>query len=134
MNPQRLVQRAGESYLSFEYRFNPPSGLWRLLGVKATLVTDANVANRYLEIVWRNGDGTIVFANPSLTPQAASNTRTYAFSNVGTGHTSLPASVVSVPMSPDIYCENGKFVTLRVVSPQATDSVSDTGAIWLKIE
>lgn len=98
----------------------PTNARWRLINVRAALVTDATVANRIPAITIDDGT-TIVFAMPSHANQAASLTFTYhGFAAATNGFAS--GLTIAVPIPPDLVILPGWRVRSVTSALQAGDN------------
>ena len=104
-----------------EFSETVPAGkMWRIQSIRATLVTDANVANRQVSITLTDGTNTF-FKSSSTSVQAASLTHGYTFAD-------LPGVVVAsgalehqVPVPP-MLLPPGTVIASVTTLKQATDN------------
>lgn len=85
--------------------------LWNIKSVVVTLVTDANVANRRVHIVFRNGGGETVRAYATI-DQAASTTVKYIFAHYGYTPDETDTNTVLINIPDNVFLESGSdFIT-----------------------
>lgn len=93
----------------------------RLLAVRVTLVTDANVALRRVHLTIRP-DGGNDFDIFGSTDQSVSVTRNYAFVQSGHVPDEIDDNDIIVPLPADIWLTGNGFLTTATTNLQATDN------------
>jgi hypothetical protein len=98
----------------------PTGKVWRLLSIRATLVTDGNAANRQVSITLTDGTNTF-FKSSSTSVQAASLTHGYTFSDLPGAVVSSAALEHQVPVPP-LWLPAGTVIASVTTAKQATDN------------
>lgn len=102
--------------------YSPNNVRWRILGVRATLVTDGTAGNRLVRMEATDG-ATIYGAYPAQVLQAASLTYQYSFGAIGVAPaTNATYQIVAIP--PDLLLPRGGGVELQVDNIKAGDQWS----------
>lgn len=108
----------------------PTGKLWRILAIRATLVTDANAANRRVGVTITDGTNTVFKSNDEST-QAASLTHSY---NIAPQEGHAVADVehyTPLPIAQSFLVPGGFVIASTTVSRQAGD---DWGAPVFMVE
>ena len=105
-----------------EFSESVPSGaVWELLAVRATLVTDANVANRQASLILDDGTNTFCTSYP-VSNHAASTTVVYNWvTELGASYTTVTTNVQLLPL-PKILLGPGFRVRSSTASIQVGDN------------
>lgn len=100
---------------------------WRITAIRFTFTTDANAANRRIQV--GGIVGTINFALSGAGDiQTASEARNYDF-NVGTGsaYSSGDADNLYAPLNSQMYLEVGDSLRIIIANIQAGDAITNIG-------
>ncbi len=98
-----------------------PNEAWGLRGLRFQLVTDANVANREVNVVLDDGTNNFMLIPPAVV-QAASTTQRYAYGRaVGYTHQIGSNQLMSFP---DLVMDTDWRIRSNVVNMQAGDQIS----------
>lgn len=100
-----------------------PRYVWRFLSVRATIVTDANVAARELTVQYLDANGNVFDEARGGTTIAASKTVSVVFSAFQPTASGANDSWAIVPLHP-VFLEGGLSVRVHVVNVQAADQLS----------
>ena len=93
----------------------------KILSVRVQLVTDANVANRRVHMVFKR-NGITIYEAISSVDQAASLTRNYTFSIFGGLGTYSDDNDILVPIPQDLWLNNTGSIVTETTSIQAGDN------------
>lgn len=99
----------------------PPNEAWLLRSLKFDLVTDANAANRLVEL-FLDDTASVFFQLPAESIQIASTTRRYTFGR-GVGYQAR-TGIVSIHGLPDLTLDPGWRIQGQVDSIQVGDQIS----------
>lgn len=98
----------------------PDGKVWRIVAIRATLVTDANVANRQVSLTLTDGTNTF-FKSSSASVQAASLTHGYTFADLPGVVVASAALEHQVPVPP-MLLPAGTVIASVTTAKQSTDN------------
>lgn len=98
----------------------PTGAVWRLVAFRATLVTDATVANRRVNLTIDDGTNTLLLKPPGA-DQAASLTYIYQADANGAA-AALLSTTQALPLPPDLFLRAGFRIRTATNSIQAGDN------------
>ena len=108
----------------------PTNEVWKFIGLTAQLVTDANVANRRVQLEFASGSGAWARCLSSV-DQAASNFKNYAFQATPHALTENVGNQISIAVPKDLILVAGDIINTWTVNIQAGDN---WGAPLLRVE
>lgn len=98
----------------------PDGKVWRVLSIRATLVTDANAANRQVSVTLTDATNTF-FRSSSASVQAASLTHIYTVADLPGVVVGASSLVHQVPLPP-MLLPPGTVIASVTTNKQATDN------------
>jgi hypothetical protein len=98
----------------------PTGRVWRILSIRATLVTDANAANRQVGVTLSDGTN-VFFKSCSTSVQAASLTHSYTIADLPGAVVASAALEHQVPL-PSMLLPAGTVIASVTTAKQATDN------------
>lgn len=101
----------------------PTGETWRIISIRFTLVTDANVANRRVHLKFTGGSETMIEAI-SGTDHVASTTRVYTCYFTGGGATLAEDNDIIIPLPQNFMATAGTTISSQTTNKQAGDNFS----------
>lgn len=132
-NPgQSSLQNTG--FITYENTENPPANteinytvpanaIWEVLNASLTLATDANVADRTLEVRFSNPNGADYW-RPSSATQQASETINYSIIPGGTSAVLLANSEHEIGFPANLFLSPGSTIKTVITNRQAGDNIT----------
>lgn len=114
------VPAAGANYLYPLQRYD----YWRLIGAAFTLTTDANAADRFVQVQYPDGTAALAMADLTTYKQVASTTVTYYGALRGLIAQDAAANVSASFRLSGLWLEVGRTVTIAVGGIQVGDQLS----------
>jgi len=105
---------------------------WLVIGLYFSLVTDANAANRNVNVVVKDSSGNILFRSGSNQNHAASTTKNYCFANLGDEGEGLGVFHIMAPAI--LVIDEGFKIETLTTNIQATDRFSAAYGLALEID
>lgn len=105
-----------------EFTITVPNGhQWKVMGIKATLITDATAANRRVHFVYAPVDGSALHVYNEI-DHVASTTRNYHGLQMGAMPDSADNTEILIPLPQNFILDEGSSITSVTTNLQATDN------------
>ena len=110
----------------------PDNKRWLIISLSFSLVTDATVANRNVNVIAKNTGGNVVFRSGSNINHTASTTKVYGFAAIGDEGEGLGVTHIMAPTI--LVLDEGMKLETATANLQAADNFGIAYGLALEID